>query len=151
MVYLFGSRATRGRRNHDPSTAPHWPSLRPQRLYFTDYGLALSSRFDLAPRETAFYDRHRGYDRCYALSHLVNWLLKDLYDHDRDEREARMRAYAQGERPTGIPDTAAAIITRYAPLATVMATFFRRLGDESRQTPYPLEELRRCLAPLPKS
>ncbi|MFM9451585.1 protein kinase family protein [Streptomyces europaeiscabiei] len=121
------------------------------RLYFTDYGLALSSRFDLAPRETAFFDRHHGYDRCYALSHLVNWLLKDLYDYDRDEREARIRAYAQGECPTGIPDTAAAMITRYAPLATVMAAFFRRLGDESRQTPYPLEELRRCLAALPKS
>ncbi|KND45076.1 hypothetical protein IQ64_09135 [Streptomyces stelliscabiei] len=118
------------------------------RLYFTDYGLALSSRFDLAPQECAFLDRHRGYDRCYTLSHLVNWLLKDLYDHDREEREVRIRAYAQGERPTGIPDAAAAVITRYAPLARVTADFFRRFEDETRRTPYPEEELLRCLSAL---
>ncbi|MFE7838675.1 protein kinase family protein [Streptomyces sp. NPDC057474] len=119
------------------------------RLYFADYGLALSSHFDLTPQETAFFDRHRGYDRCYSCSYLVNWLLKDLYGYDRDEREVRIRAYTQGERPTGIPEVAAAMITRYAPLATVMADFFRRLGEEGRETPYPLEELRR-LAPWPK-
>lgn len=116
------------------------------RLYFTDYGLALSSRFDLSPQEAAFYDRHRGYDRCYSRSYFVNWLVKDLYGHERDEREARIRAYAQGERPTGIPDTAVSLITRYAPLASVLADFFRRLEEESRETPYPLEELRE-LAP----
>jgi hypothetical protein len=119
------------------------------RLYFADFGLALSSRFDLAPQERAFFDRHRDYDRCYSLSHLVNWLLKDLYDLDREEREVRTRAYAQGERPTGIPDGAAAVIARYAPLATVTADFFRLLETES-STPYPVEELGRCLDLLPK-
>ncbi|UUU21778.1 serine/threonine-protein kinase [Streptomyces sp. DSM 40750] len=113
------------------------------RLYFADYGLSLSSRFDLSPQETAFYDRHRTYDRCYSLSYLVNWLVTDLYGHGRDEREARIRAYARGERPTGIPDTAAAIITRHAPLTAVMGDFFRRLRDGNRETPYPLDQLRR--------
>ncbi|WEH18300.1 serine/threonine-protein kinase [Streptomyces sp. VNUA24] len=114
------------------------------RLYFADFGLALSARFDLTPQERAFFDRHHHYDRCYSLSYLVNWLLKDLYDLDREEREERTRAYAKGERPTGIPDAAAAAIARYAPLATVMADFFRRLEAES-STPYPVEELARCL------
>ena len=54
-----------------------------------------------------------------------------------------MRAYARGERPTGIPETAAAILARHAPLTVVMADFFRKLQHESRQTPYPLEEIRR--------
>ncbi|MEI5524270.1 protein kinase family protein [Streptomyces brasiliscabiei] len=99
-----------------------------RRLYFTDFGLALSSRFDLSPQETAFHDRHHDYDRRYSLSHLVNWLVKDLYGDERDEREARIRGYAQGKRPTGIPDTAAATITRHARLATEMADFFRGLG-----------------------
>lgn len=107
------------------------------RLYFADYGLALSSRFDLSPQETTFFERHRGYDRCYALSYFVKWLVTDLYGHDRDERETRIRAYAQGERPTGIPDTAAAMITRYAPLTTAITDFFRRLEEESKETPYP--------------
>jgi hypothetical protein len=119
-----------------------------RRLYFADYGLALSSRFALAPQERVFFDRHRGYDRCYSLSYLVNWLLKDLYDHEPEEREVRIRAYAQGERPTGVPDEAAAVITRYAPLALVTAGFFRRFESESKHTPYPREELRRCLSAI---
>jgi hypothetical protein len=113
------------------------------RLYFADYGLALSTSFDLSPEESAFFEGHRTYDRAYSQSYLVNWLVTELYGYGRDEREAQIRAYARGERPTGIPDTAAALITRHAPLTTVMADFVRRLRDESRETPYPLEELRR--------
>ncbi|EKX63358.1 protein kinase family protein [Streptomyces ipomoeae] len=122
------------------------------RLYFTDYGLALSSRFDLTPTESAFFARHEGYDRCYATSYLVNWLVTDLYGRNgtgggpdgygSEERRARIHALARGERPTGIPEVAAAILTRDAPLAEVMTTFLHRLAHESRETPYPMEDLR---------
>lgn len=114
-----------------------------QRLYFADYGLAVSSRFELSQAEAGFFDRHRTYDRCYTVTHMVNWLITNLHGSARADREARLRAYAHGERPTGIPETAAAILTRHAPLATVMMDFFRKLQHQSRQTPYPLEEIRR--------
>ncbi|MEU2870146.1 protein kinase family protein [Streptomyces olivoreticuli] len=114
-----------------------------QRLYFSDYGLAISSRFELSREEVGFFDRHRTYDRCYSVTYLVNWLVTALYGYGRDDREAQVRAYAQGERPTGIPEAAAAILTRHAPLTAVMADFFRKLQRESRETPYPLEEIRR--------
>jgi hypothetical protein len=113
------------------------------RLYVADYGLALSTRFDLSPEESAFFEGHRSYDRAYSQSYLVSWLVTELYGYDREEREAQIRAYARGERPTGIPDTAAALVTRHAPLTAVMTDFFRRFRDESRETPYPLDELRR--------
>ncbi|MFF2503082.1 hypothetical protein ACFVTY_06840 [Streptomyces sp. NPDC058067] len=29
-----------------------------RRLYFADFGLALSSRFDLSPSEAGFFERH---------------------------------------------------------------------------------------------
>jgi serine/threonine protein kinase len=106
------------------------------RLYFADYGLALSTRFELSPEESAFFEGHRSYDRAYSLSYLVSWLVTELYGHGRDEREAQIR-----------PDTAAALITRHAPLTAVMADFFRRFRDESRETPFPLEELRRLGLP----
>ncbi len=77
-----------------------------RRLYFADYGLALSSRFELARDEADFFARHRSYDRCYSVSYLVNWLVTDVYGDGRDDREARVRAYARGERPTGMPETA---------------------------------------------
>lgn len=114
-----------------------------RRLYFADYGLALSSRFDLSRDEAGFHDRHRSHDRCYTASYLVYWLVTALYGYGWDEHFALVRACAEGERPTGIPEAAAAIITRHAPLAAVMWDFFRRLQEENRETPYPLEAIRR--------
>jgi hypothetical protein len=113
-----------------------------RRLFFADYGLAISSRFGLSQEESSFYDQHQTYDRCYSIAHLVNWLVVDRYG--MDDRQARVRAYAQGERPTGIPDMAAAFLTRHAPLTAVMNDFYRKLQQESRQTPYPLEDIRRA-------
>ncbi|MEU9286044.1 protein kinase family protein [Streptomyces sp. NPDC048275] len=114
-----------------------------RRLYFADYGLALSSRFELAREEREFFDRHENYDRAYTVTYLVNWLVTALYGYGREDREACVRAYAEGERPVGVPRSAAAILTRHAPLAAVMADFNRRLQQESRRTPYPGDELRR--------
>ncbi|KIF72149.1 hypothetical protein HY68_13700 [Streptomyces sp. AcH 505] len=113
------------------------------RLYFTDYGLATSPRFDLSPAEVDFIDEHPSYDRVYALSYLANWLVTGLKGLGGRERQELLGAYAQGKHPTGVPATAASILTRYAPLAVVVTEFFRKLRDESRQTPYPAEEIRR--------
>ncbi|MFF2521399.1 protein kinase family protein [Streptomyces liangshanensis] len=113
-----------------------------RRLYFADYGLALSSRFAPARDEADFFRRHRGYDRAYSVAYLVNWLVTDAYGYGREEREARVRAYAGGERPTGMPEAAAALVARHAPLTAVMADFFRALRTGSRETPYPVEAIR---------
>jgi hypothetical protein len=118
-----------------------------RRLYFADYGLALSSRFDLSRDEARFHARHRDHDRCYTASYLLYWLITALYGYGWDERRALVRACAEGERPTGIPETVAAIITRHAPLAAVMWDFFRKLQEEDRETPYPLEAIRRVGVP----
>ncbi|MEU8995729.1 protein kinase family protein [Streptomyces caniferus] len=118
-----------------------------RRLFFADYGLAVSSRFALSPEEAAFFDRHRTYDRCYTVTHLVHWLVAHLYGYGRDERDAWVRACAAGERPSGIPGQAAALLAQHAPLAAVMAGFYRKVQKESRRTPYPLEELRRVGGP----
>ncbi|GAA3128070.1 protein kinase family protein [Streptosporangium carneum] len=112
-----------------------------RRLFFADYGLAISSRFELSQAETDFFDRHRTYDSCYTVTYLVNWLVTALYGHRGEERDALVRACAGGERLTGIPEAAAAILAQHAPLAVVMSDFYRKLQRESRETPYPLEEI----------
>lgn len=111
------------------------------RLYLTDYGLSLSSRFPLTAQERDFYDRHRDYDRAYALSYLVHWLVVDQYGLGRDEREEFIRACADGRHPEQIPAAAAALISRHARLAVVVGDFNRRLEQESRLTPYPHEDV----------
>jgi hypothetical protein len=117
-----------------------------RRLYFADYGIAISSRFQLSRDEADFFGRHQVYDRAYTATYLVNWLVTALYGYrreDRDGRYARVRAYAAGKRPTGIPEQAASILARHAPIAAVTSAFNRTFQRESRQTPYPLEEIRR--------
>jgi hypothetical protein len=108
-----------------------------RRLYLTDYGLALSSRFRLAPQERTFLDAHRHYDRAYTRTYLVIWLVTELYGYRGEEREAFIRACAEGEQLHGVPEAAAALITRHARQAVVMNEFSRRFQEESRLTPVP--------------
>ncbi|MEO3974858.1 protein kinase family protein [Streptomyces sp. CAU 1734] len=123
-----------------------------ERLYFTDWGLALSSRFELSPEETAFFERHRDHDRFHTLNHLVIWLVTALYGLRGDDRAKWVRACARGERPTGVPGEAAAILARHAPLAAVVSEFTGEFRHRSRQTPYPLRELGRIVrAPGPSA
>jgi hypothetical protein len=114
-----------------------------RRLFFADYGLAISSRFELAQDETDFFDQHRIYDRCYTVTHLVNWLAVALYGYEPEERKAFVRACAQGELPREVPTVVAAILVRYAPVAAVVGDFYHQFRQESRATPYPLEAIYR--------
>ncbi|MET7744876.1 protein kinase family protein [Streptomyces sp. NPDC005385] len=116
-----------------------------KRLYFTDFGLALSRRFDLSQAETRFLLLHRTYDHGYTVSWLVNWLITALHGYERNERVALIRACADGEEPQAGSPGARAILSRHAPLAAVLTDFYLKIQDESRETPYPLEALRRIL------
>jgi hypothetical protein len=114
-----------------------------QRLFFADYGLAISSGFELTPGEADFFDDHRGYDRSYAVSHLVNWLVVDRYGYGPEERQAFVRSCAEGVSPEGVPAAVAEVLVRYAPVAAVMGDFYREFQREGRATPYPVEAIRR--------
>lgn len=114
-----------------------------RRLFFADYGLAISSRFELTQDEVDFFDEHRSYDRCYSVTHLVNWLAVALYGYEPEERQAFVRACAQGVPPGDAPAEVAAVFLRHAPIAAVMGDFYRQFRQESRATPYPLEAIRR--------
>ncbi|WP_280411393.1 protein kinase family protein [Nocardia asiatica] len=119
-----------------------------RRLYFGDYGLSLSSGFDLSSEEAAFFDQIRSYDRGFTATCLVNWLLTALYGLRREDREARdvmVRAIAEGKPPEGIPAGAATVLIRHAPIAAAMSAFMRTFQQASRSTPYPDEEIRRLL------
>ncbi|MEV5182668.1 protein kinase family protein [Streptomyces werraensis] len=116
-----------------------------RRLFFTDFGLAFSSRFDLAKDEVGFFERHRMYDRCYAVTHLVNWLTVALLGHEPEERRAFVRACAGGVRPGQMPAVIADVVARYAPVADVMGDFGQRFRTESRTVPFPFAAVRRAL------
>lgn len=116
------------------------------RLYFGDYGLALSSGFDLSPAEATFYGRNQGYDRGYTATYLVNWLVTALYGLRGEARMSMVRAFAAGKPPEGISAGAAAVLTRHAPIAAAMSAFMHEFQHTSRSTPFPDEQIRRLLA-----
>ncbi|MDI2125679.1 protein kinase family protein [Yinghuangia seranimata] len=112
-----------------------------RRLFFADYGLAISSDFELAQDEADFYELHRTYDERYSATHLVNWLAFALNGYTPDERQAFVHSCAQGTRPEGIPAAVADVLLRHAPVAAVMGDFYRRFEHESRAAPYPSEAI----------
>ncbi|MBI2792810.1 MAG: serine/threonine protein kinase [Gammaproteobacteria bacterium] len=114
-------------------------------LYFTDFGLATSTRFELSEVEAEFYKSHRTYDRSYTATHFVNWLVDTLFGEDN--LNTILLEYATGIGARALGPAAASIITRYAPLAIVMNEFYRKLQTEARTTPYPpAAELERLCA-----
>lgn len=75
-----------------------------ERLYFADYGLAISSDFDLSQDEKRFFAEHQAYDRRCTVTHLVLWL----------------RAELQNKK---VPPRVAAMLQRHAPVADAMTDF----------------------------
>ncbi|MDX3660256.1 protein kinase family protein [Streptomyces sp. ID05-26A] len=94
-----------------------------ERLYFADYGLAISSRFDLSEQEIAFFAEHQDYDRHYTTARLVWW-------------------FAYALRSEGVPPRIAEILHRHNDVAAVMKDFYRRFQNESRRAPYPFRSVR---------
>jgi hypothetical protein len=116
-----------------------------ERLYFADFGLAMSRRFALSEPELSFFDDHTSYDGCVTVTELVNWLGSALVGEA--DREAFIRRCAGGATPPEVPGFAAAILQRHAPIAVVLNDFFRRLRFGSKTTGYPIDEIRRLYDP----
>lgn len=116
-----------------------------RRLYFGDFGLATASSFDLSESETRFFAANATHDACYTARELVNWLVTALAGPE--DRDGFIRCCAEGGAPLlDISPAARGIIMRDAPIAVVMNEFYRKLHFESRQTPYPMDEIQRLRA-----
>lgn len=112
-------------------------------IYFADFGLALSSGFELSTAEEQFLADHLVYDRHYTASHLIH---HHLVDRVRDDGETGvfLQEWIAGRRPDGVLPEIAAIIERHARAAVVLDGFHRRLLSESKRTPFPGPELYRA-------
>ena len=114
-----------------------------KRIYLTDFGLATSPRFDLSAAERDFVRRHATHDAGYAAMRLVNWLVTTVcgvpvpaggVPTARNEYVLRCAA---GHVPPDLPPVVATILTRHAPAAARMNSFYWRLFDGDLSTEYP--------------
>ncbi|WP_155373839.1 serine/threonine protein phosphatase [Catellatospora vulcania] len=122
-----------------------------RRVYFVDFGLAVSPRFALSPQESAFLTRHATHDAGYVRMRLVNWLVQHVVGVSVPdvggpvERNAYIRECAAGRRPDGVRPELADMIVRHAPVAALMNDFYWQLFDGAMDTPYPADEVARAL------
>jgi hypothetical protein len=113
-----------------------------ERLYLSDFGLALSSKFDLTPAETEFLKQHQLYDQACAAVNLLHCIITSFFG--KEHWEVRLREYLAGKLGN-TPPTIAAVIKQYAPIALVMDEFFQKLQKESKSTSYPAAQLEKLL------
>lgn len=108
-----------------------------QRLYFSDFGLAISDRFELSGAELDFFKQHHNYDFCYTMAFFVEYILRESFGSEN--YETILHEFATESPTKMLPPIMAAIVTRYAPMTTVMNAFHRTLKIESKETPYPVD------------
>lgn len=110
-----------------------------ERIYLTDFGLVTSPRFDLSAAEHDFVRRNATHDAGYAAMRLVNWLVTAVCGAGSDPgaRNDYVRRCAAGHIPDDVPPAVAAILTRHAPAAATMNSFYWRLFDGEVHAEYP--------------
>jgi thiamine kinase-like enzyme len=113
-----------------------------KQLYLSDFGLALSSKFDLTPAETEFLKQHQSYDQACAAVNLLHCIITSLFG--KEHWEIRLREYLAGEL-SNVSPAINTIINRYAPIALLMDEFFEKLQKENKSTPYPATQLEKLL------
>lgn len=109
-------------------------------VYFADFGLAISHRFDLSPEEMAFCDIHRDYDRYYVLTELIIKAISSTVPPDKIEEVLDAYFSSEGSAIT-LPPSIAPFAERYRPIVVLMGTFFQALRERSKSTPYPEAQL----------
>ena len=107
-----------------------------QRFCFGDFGLALSSEFELTEDEVAFLARHRRYDHGRAAVGYAHCLSTAFFG--RDHWKENLCAFLKSGQPP-VPPTVAAALQQQASLALAFLEFSRQLREENKQTPYPAE------------
>lgn len=112
-------------------------------IYFTDFGLSLSLKFELSPAEIAFFKTHHSYDTAYTFGYFMYCIVIHLYG--RNNWELDLQEYLDGSKGEVAPFIAS-FIKRYAQIALVSSAFFHKLQYETKNTPYPTHELEKLLA-----
>jgi hypothetical protein len=114
-----------------------------ERLYFSDFGLALSSKFDLSEEEKEFLRLHQSYDQAWAAANLLHFVTTLFFG--KEYCEISMLEYLTREL-IDATSLISAMIKQYTPITLCMDEFFEKLRKESKSTPYPTAQLEKLLS-----
>lgn len=103
-------------------------------IYLSDFGLALSKKFDLSITEQNFVKDHENYDR---YSYSVNLLHGVLTTYAGKEHwDKTLSDYLANKLSIKLPDKINEILSKNAPIAEKMHTFYKEI-QKDKSTPYP--------------
>lgn len=116
-----------------------------KQLYLTDFGLALSTAFELSDEERAFFKQHHNYDLYYCIDQIVHTIINSkLASGNRTNPEEFMhllRPFAEGKIDKTLPSFFQNLLSHYAQLAVIHAEFMHKLMSATKSTPYPASDL----------
>ncbi len=112
-------------------------------LYLSDFGLALSSQFELTDEERDFFKTHQYYDQCTTAFFLTNFILEALLK--QESCPDILSQYQTEEYKKLISPPIDKIISRCMPISQLISDFFKQLKITSKLTPYPADELNRLV------
>jgi hypothetical protein len=109
-----------------------------RRLFFNDFGLALSSDFDLNEEEARFLADHQDYDICRASIGFTHALVTSAIGDKEWKETVRklLRTHSNELTPTGY-----SLLNKYGPLVFEFLEFSQKLKNESKRTPFPAQQL----------
>lgn len=102
-------------------------------LYFSDFGLAMSSHFDLSEAEAEFLKHHLYYDLYSTATNFLHCLITHYFGEDKWIES--LQEYLTGSRGA-LPPFISQIIRNYAQIALLMDRFYRTL-QKDKKTLYP--------------
>ncbi|CAN5271453.1 hypothetical protein BH10CYA1_BH10CYA1_36770 [soil metagenome] len=118
-----------------------------QRLFFTDFGLAMSTQFELSSDEIVFAEHNQLHDSSHTTAQLVNWLVTTTGGNEANDVRSRNELIircATGAKVEFSSKTAAEIIYRYAAIAALFNDFYGKLFQGSFETPFPADQLQQA-------
>ncbi|MGI4850407.1 MAG: hypothetical protein ACRYGR_00455 [Janthinobacterium lividum] len=114
-------------------------------IYLSDFGLSLSSEFDLTSEEIDFLKAHRTYDRCATIVNLLHCLITSSFG--KDQWEKKLKEYVD-QKLNKLSPPIDSIITKYSQIALVMDKFYQNLQKKTKLTPYPAAQLEYLLSTI---
>lgn len=109
-----------------------------EKIYLTDFGLALSDKFDLSESEKEFFRLHKNYDYYRAYIALEQAIISSFISSD--DWKTKLSEYLKSGQGN-LPELIAGTVKKYGSLTLKMLDFTYKLINESKLTPYPAKEL----------
>ena len=118
-----------------------------EQLFLTDYGLALSSQFDLDVNEQQFFDQHQTFDLCTIINSLVHAVVSHYDSSDNWRQALQQLVDEQHDAAVAMPSNLRVYLQKRRLLVVKMGNFYRQLMADLT-TPYPAAEFQEILSNL---